>query len=72
MNHLKASDTEGVDPELLKEDREQMATIYFNLYLSSLSNDDKEKARDYNLKSIEYNTLVHGQSSLEVSNGRFI
>lgn len=36
------------DNELLKEDREQLAAIYFNLYLSALSNEDKEKAIEYN------------------------
>lgn len=61
-----------MDEELLKEDREQLATIYFNLYLSSLSNDDKVKAKEYNLKALEYNRLLHGPNSLQVSNGNFI
>jgi tetratricopeptide (TPR) repeat protein len=71
MNLVKMEDA-SQDEELLKDDREQLATIYFNLYLSSISNDDKEKARVYNLKALEYNKLVHGVNSIQVSNGQFI
>ena len=70
MNSL--NDGKQIDEELLKEDREQLATIYFNLYLSSISNEDKVKANEYNLKALEYNTLVHGANSLQVSNAQFI
>ena len=63
MNLVKMEDA-SQDEELLKDDREQLATIYFNLYLSSISNDDKEKARVYNLKALEYNKLVHGVNSI--------
>ena len=49
-----------------------MATIYFNLYLSAVSNDQKTKAMDYNLKSMEYNQLLHGANSLQVSNNHYI
>ena len=64
--------SQNLDEELLKEDRTQLAAIYFNLYLSSLSNDDKAKAFEYNNKSLEYNVLVHGPNSIQVSNGHFI
>ena len=37
-----------------------------------MSNEDKVKARDYNQKAIHYNKLVHGEHSLQVSNGQFI
>lgn len=60
----------GEDP--FKEDKEQLASIYFNLYLSAQSNDDKVKAREYNLKAMELNKQVHGENSLQVSNGYFI
>lgn len=56
------------DPELLKEDREQLATLYHNLFISAISNNEREKARDYNLKTMHYYTLLHGERSLEVSN----
>lgn len=39
----------------LKEDLEQIATIYFNLYLSAVSEDKKEKAQEYNMKHREIN-----------------
>jgi hypothetical protein len=48
----------------LKEDREQMATIYFNLYLSCISNDEKEKAITYNLKAMEMNRIIYGEESI--------
>ncbi len=64
MNLIKADDQGNIDEDLLKEDREQLAAIYFNLYLSSISNDDKVKAQEYNLKALEYNKLIHGANSL--------
>lgn len=72
MNLVKGADEQQEDDELLKDDREQLATIYFNLYLSSLSNDDKTKAMEYNLKALEFNRLLHGANSLQVSNNQFI
>jgi len=57
-----------VDEELLKEDREQLATIYHNLFISSISNNDREKARDYNLKTMHYYKKLYGENSLQVSN----
>ncbi len=57
-----------LDPELLKEDREQLATLYHNLFISAISNNEREKAREYNLKTMHYYTLLHGERSLEVSN----
>lgn len=73
MNKLKDETQESLNTdELLSEDRQQMATIYFNLYLSATSNDEKQKAKEYNEKAIEYNRLLHGEQSLEVSNGYFI
>ncbi len=53
-----------VDPILLKEDREQLATLYHNLFISAISNNDREKARDYNLKTMHYYQLLHGENSL--------
>ena len=43
-----------VDPLLLKEDREQLATLYHNLFISAISNNEREKAREYNLKTMQY------------------
>ena len=71
-NYLKALDLMKVlkvehpaqDVELLKEDNEQMAAIYFNLYLSSVANNEKEKAKAYNLKALELNTVLYGLNSL--------
>lgn len=48
----------------MKEDREQLAAIYFNLYLSCISNDNKEKAEEYNSKCIELNKIIHGDNSI--------
>jgi tetratricopeptide (TPR) repeat protein len=71
MNALEA--VNPIDnPELLKEDREQLAAIYFNLYLSSISNEDREKAKEYNLKAMIYNQMIYGERSLQVSNNHFI
>jgi hypothetical protein len=59
------SDSQGAkDEDALKEDREQLASIYFNLYLSAMSNEDKVKAKEYNGKAMELNKLVHGPNSL--------
>ncbi|TNV71246.1 hypothetical protein FGO68_gene16973 [Halteria grandinella] len=67
------SDSQGIkDEDALKEDREQLASIYFNLYLSAMSNEDKLKAKEYNAKAMDLNILVHGPNSLQVSNGHFI
>lgn len=49
-----------------------MATIYFNLYLSAISNDEREKAKEYNLKALSYNELIYSERSLQVSNNNFI
>jgi tetratricopeptide (TPR) repeat protein len=49
-----------------------MASIYNNLYLSCISNNDKEKAKIYLIKNIHYNTLLHGERSLEVANNLYI
>ena len=53
-----------VDEESLKEDKEQLASIYFNLYLSAMSNEDKVKAKEYNGKAMELNKQLHGHNSL--------
>ena len=51
--------------EQKKEDREQLATIYFNLYLTAVTADDKEKAKEYNMKSMEFNKIVFkGENNL--------
>jgi tetratricopeptide (TPR) repeat protein len=71
MSMINSGEKE-VDEELLKDDREQLASIYFNLYLSSIQNDDKEKAKEYIMKALELNKLIHGVNSLQVSNGHFI
>ncbi len=49
-----------------------MASIYNNLYLSSASNNDKEKAKEYIEKCLHFNKLVHGENSIQVSNCHFI
>lgn len=69
MNTIKA---DNVSDELLNEDREQMAAIYFNLYLSASTNDDRIKAKEYNLKALEYHRLISSEQSLQVSNCYFI
>lgn len=61
-----------VDPELLKEDREQMASIYNNLYLSCISSNDKEKGKEYLSKNMHYNRLLHGENSIQVANALYI
>jgi Tfp pilus assembly protein PilF len=58
----EAQEDKGEDA--LKEDKEQLASIYFNLYLSASSNDEKVKAREYNTKAMELNKQVHGPNSL--------
>ena len=72
MEHMQNQGESQVDPELLKEDREQMASIYNNLYLSSITNNQKEKAKDYIKKTLHYNSLIHGENSIQVSNCHFI
>jgi tetratricopeptide (TPR) repeat protein len=72
MEHMKNEGEAETDPELLKEDREQMASIYNNLYLSSLSNGDREKAKQYIEKTLNFNRLIHGENSIEVSNAYFL
>lgn len=52
------------DEEALKEDKEQLAAIYFNLYLSAMSNEDRAKAKDYNQRSMALNIELHGLNSL--------
>jgi translation initiation factor 2 beta subunit (eIF-2beta)/eIF-5 len=47
MEHMQEGEVSKEDPELLKEDQQQMASIYNNLYLSAISNNQKEKAKDY-------------------------
>ena len=34
-------------------------TVYFNLYLTAISLEDKEKAKEYNLKCLEYNIKLN-------------
>jgi hypothetical protein len=53
-----------VDPALLWEDREQLATLYHNLFISAISNNEREKARDYNLKTMHYYQMLYGDNSL--------
>ena len=64
MEHMKNEGEAAADPELLKEDREQMASIYNNLYLSSISNNEKEKAKEYIQKALHYNSLIYGPNSI--------
>lgn len=45
-----------------------MATLYHNLFISAISNNERDKAREYNLKTMHYYSLLHGENSLEVSN----
>jgi hypothetical protein len=45
MESMRNEGEAAADPELLKEDREQMASIYNNLYLSSVTNNEREKAK---------------------------
>ena len=45
MEQMQSESDSVTDPELLKEDREQMASIYNNLYLSSVTNNEKDKAK---------------------------
>lgn len=49
-----------------------MASIYNNLYLSCISNNEKEKAKEYIKKTLHYNRLIHGENSIQVSNCHFI
>ena len=49
-----------------------MASIYNNLYLSSVTNNEKEKAKQYIQKTLHYNRLVHGENSIQVSNCHYI
>lgn len=59
--------------QLEKEDYEQLAAIYFNLYLTSMQKQDKQKSKDYNLKCLEYYTLARGNDkNLSCSNCYFI
>lgn len=59
------TDAEGnKEEEAFKEDKEQLASIYFNLYLSAMSNEDREKAKEYNGKAMALNKEIHGVDSL--------
>jgi tetratricopeptide (TPR) repeat protein len=72
MEHMQNGNEGNADPELLKEDREQMASIYNNLYLSSVTNGDKDKAKQYIEKTLHFNKLVHGENSIQASNCYYI
>ena len=60
------------EEEFIKEDNEQYSQIYFNLYLAAIQKGEKEKALDYNKKATDYNTLLYGDKSLNVSNNHYI
>jgi tetratricopeptide (TPR) repeat protein len=60
MEQMQSEGDSATDPELLKEDREQLASIYNNLYLSSVTNNEKDKAKQYIQKTLHFNSLVHG------------
>ena len=64
MEQMHNEGDSATDPELLKEDREQMASIYNNLYLSSVTNNEKEKAKTYIQKTLNFNRLIHGENSI--------
>ena len=68
MQQVQEEGDSATDPELLKEDREQMASIYNNLYLSSVTNNEKEKAKQYIQKTLHFNSLLHGKNSIQASN----
>lgn len=68
MQQVQEEGESATDPELLKEDREQMASIYNNLYLSSVTNNEKEKAKQYIQKTLHFNSLLHGKNSIQASN----
>ena len=72
MEQIQIEGASAADPELLKEDREQMASIYNNLYLSSVTNNEKEKAKQYIQKTLHFNSLVHGESSIQACNCQYI
>jgi tetratricopeptide (TPR) repeat protein len=62
----------GGSAEEVKEDTQQLASIYFNLYLAANSGNQKDKAKEYNLKNMEFNGVTYGENSLNVSNNCFI
>ena len=72
MEHMSNEGESATDPELLKEDREQMASIYNNLYLSSVTNNEKEKAKQYIEKTLHFTKLIHGENSIQASNCYYI
>ena len=72
MESMRNEGEAAADQELLKEDREQMASIYNNLYLSSVTNNEKEKAKQYIQKTLHFNRLIHGDNSIQVSNCHYI
>jgi hypothetical protein len=49
-----------------------LATLYFNLYLTTISLDDKEKAKEFNLKSMEFHKKIYGENDINVSNNCFL
>jgi len=72
MEQMQSEGDSVADPELLKEDREQMASIYNNLYLSSVTNNEKDKAKQYIQKTLHFQNLVYGENSIQASNCQYI
>ena len=72
MEQMQSESDSVTDPELLKEDREQMASIYNNLYLSSVTNNERDKAKQYIQKTLHFQNLVYGENSIQSSNCQYI
>eukprot|EP00347_Sterkiella_histriomuscorum_P004219 403361289 len=59
--------------QMQKEDYEQLASTYFNLYLSAIQKDKKDKCKEYNMKCLQYHILAKGDDkNLSCSNCYFI
>ncbi|CDW78879.1 tetratricopeptide repeat family [Stylonychia lemnae] len=56
-----------------KEDNQQLAAMYFNLYLAAVQREDYQKASEYNLKCLNYHVLVSGSDqTISCTNCYFI
>lgn len=64
--------TENFTEQEIKEERVQLGTIYFSIYLAYMAQENLEAALMYNEKSYEVNMKVYGPDDLNIANNYYL
>jgi tetratricopeptide (TPR) repeat protein len=68
----EAIETENLSEDEIKEERVNLATVYFSIYLAYMALEKLDLALFYNEKSYEVNILIYGPDDLNVANNYYL